>query len=303
MANAVRKFEASLLSDVKNCLGESVQWNAQDKRIYWSDIHNRALLSIAIDGSDLKSRRLPDRLGSFSFTNKKDIIIAGFSDGIYRMDINNLSRERLAPYEPIVNGSKIIRLNDGRCDRAGRFLVGGIEETALKDESRLLSMGKHEGLQTLLEGVGCSNGLGFSPDGLKMYHSDSKKSDLMVYDYNQATGLITNGQIFIQIEDGKGVPDGTAIDAEGGVWTSLFNGGEVRRYLPNRTLDMVVTLPVKKVTCACFAGDGLDQLVITTASEGFGGYEHRQEPLAGGLFILDLSQEGIKGLIESRYEI
>jgi sugar lactone lactonase YvrE len=88
----------------------------------------------------------------------------------------------------------------------------------------------------------------------------------------------------VEIPEEAGLPDGMTIDAEGHLWVALFDGGGVRRYAPDGTLDAFLELPVRKVTCCAFAGPDLGDLYITTAKEGLTPEELAAQPDAGSLF-------------------
>jgi len=112
------------------------------------------------------------------------------------------------------------------------------------------------------DGVGLSNGIGFSPDERLLYHSDSAARAIYVSDV-RGRGQVANRRIFTQVE--LGVPDGLAVDVEGGVWVAVFQGGCVARYRPDGALDRTIDVPAKAVTSLCFGGEGLKDLYIVTA--------------------------------------
>jgi sugar lactone lactonase YvrE len=107
-----------------------------------------------------------------------------------------------------------------------------------------------------------------------------------VFDYDRDAGL-TSGRVFAET---PGRPDGLTVDSEGGVWVAQSDGGEVRRYGSDGTLDAVVELPVKKVTACTFGGAALDALFVTTSRENLGA---DAEPAAGALFR---AEPGVRGL-------
>jgi sugar lactone lactonase YvrE len=138
----------------------------------------------------------------------------------------------------------------------------------------------------VLEGVTISNGLDWSPDGSLAYYNDTDTFGVDVFDYDGETGLGGRRRF---VELGEARPDGLTVDAGGGVWVALSNGGAVRRYTPEGDLDAVVELPVTKVTACTFGGPGLDQLFITTSRDGV---EPGAEPLAGSLFRAEVGVTG-----------
>ena len=155
-----------------------------------------------------------------------------------------------------------LRMNEGGCDPDGN-------------------------VQQVLDGATVSNGLEWSPDGRLAYYNDTPTHRISVFDYDEHAGL-TRRRTFADL--GDALPDGLTVDAEGGVWTALYDGGAVRRYAPDGTLDLVVEVPTPKVTACTFGGADLDELFVTTSWEGLGPDD---EPLAGSLFRV---VPGVSGL-------
>ena len=82
-------------------------------------------------------------------------------------------------------------------------------------------------------------------------------------------------RVFVEVDD-EGYPDGLCVDAEGGVWVALWEGGAVRRYDADGRLDRVVTIPTGRVTSCAFAGEEYRTLIVTTAAHG-----RARDPRAG----------------------
>jgi len=157
-----------------------------------------------------------------------------------------------------------LRANDGACDPQGRLWVGTM---ALDERAGAAALYRFDGeLRPILEGVGLSNGLGWSPDISLMYYVDSLTQRVDVFDYD---GEIANRRTFASIDADDGTPDGLAVDEEGGVWVALWGGSCVRRYAPDGALDHQVPIPGAKVTSCCFGGaDGRSLFVTTAAPDG-----------------------------------
>ena len=95
------------------------------------------------------------------------------------------------------------------------------------------------------------------------------------------TGAISNERPFLQ-GFARGLPDGSAMDAEGFLWNCRYYGNCVVRVAPDGKIDRVVEMPVKNITTCCFGGADLKTLLVTTASA--------HAPLGdryGGEFICD----------------
>jgi sugar lactone lactonase YvrE len=180
-----------------------------------------------------------------------------------------------------------LRMNEGGCDPDGRFYCGSMAYDQTPGAGSLYRLDPDGSVQQVLDGATVSNGLEWSPDGRLAYYNDTPTHRISVFDYDEHAGL-TGRRTFADL--GDALPDGLTVDAEGGVWTALYDGGAVRRYAPDGTLDLVVEIPTPKVTACTFGGADLDELFVTTSWEGLGPDD---EPLAGSLFRV---VPGVSGL-------
>jgi sugar lactone lactonase YvrE len=170
-----------------------------------------------------------------------------------------------------------VRMNEGGCDPDGRFYCGSMAYDQRPGAASLYRLDPDETVHIVLENVTLSNGLDWSPDGRLAYYTDTATHSISVFDYDPDSGL-TGRRPFVALESN---PDGLTVDAEGGVWTALYDGGAVRRYAPEGRLDAVIEIPARKVTACTFGGDRMDELFITTSREGL---EPGDDPRAGALF-------------------
>jgi D-xylonolactonase len=130
-----------------------------------------------------------------------------------------------------------------------------------------------------------------------MYYVDSPKREVYLFDYDQATGAITNQRVFVTTPEGEGVPDGMTVDAEGYVWVAKWDGGCLVRYAPHGDEDRRIKFPAKKVSSAIFGGEDYADMYVTTA----GGTDKPNEGAgAGALFRVRL---GVKGVAEFRSKV
>lgn len=291
----------TLIVDCKNQLGECVLWNTDDERVYWTDIYGQRLYSCDEDGRDLVVRELPDKLGSFAFDPDGNLL-AAFSKGLYRFELRTGRLERLTRFE-IEPELDRTRLNDGRCDRSGRFVVGGCHQGFYNPVSSVISFSGSNFRagsepRTLLRNVALTNGLAFSVDGRRMYFSDSETLVYHYYDYDQVTGTLGDRHVLARIPEGEGFVDGSAVDAQDNIWNARYYGGFVQQYRPDGSEGLRIVLPTDCPSCVCFGGERLDTLFITTARINLGPEKLKAQPAAGGLFKLRV---GVTGVPESRF--
>ena len=292
-------LDAALLLDCRCELGEGIQWRGDTQRLYWTDIHGKRFWSCDAEGGAAVTVDLPERLGSFAF-DPAGAILAAFESGLFRVDPATWRRERLSDFEP---DRPSTRYNDGRCDRQGRFLAGGMNEDGLKPSSSLTRYGAAAGVETLgvetlAAGIGCSNAIAFSPDGRRLYFADTPTRTIRAYDYDPAGGPLGRRAVFAEMAEDEGFPDGACVDAEGRLWNAQFNGARVQCFTADGERRTRVRLPVPQVTCCCFGGPALDRLYITTARENMSEEDVAAAPLSGSLFV---AEPGATGLEEVRF--
>lgn len=185
------------------------------------------------------------------------------------------------------------RLNDAKCDPAGRLYVGSMAGTDRPGAAALYRLDPDWQVSTVLTGTTISNGLGWSPDGSRMYFADSGAQCVYAFDYDVSSGLATGQRVLCALEPDQGAPDGLTVDAEGYLWVATFGGGSVRRFAPDGTPDGMLPLPVRNVTSCTFGGPELDELFITTAAIELSEAERAEQPDAGRVFHY---RPGVRGL-------
>lgn len=172
-----------------------------------------------------------------------------------------------------------IRMNEGACAPDGSFYAGQMAYDKTVGAASMFRLGADHTVRTVLKGLTISNGLDFSPDGTLAYYNDTETGRIDVFDWSAQDGL-SNRRPFATIPDG-GRPDGLTVDAEGGVWTAIANGGRVEHYTPDGRRADVIDVGAKKVTACTFGGPDLTELFITTSRENL---PEGVDPAAGSLF-------------------
>jgi sugar lactone lactonase YvrE len=202
-------------------------------------------------------------------------------EGFVRFHPGSGQRALLASVEATVATT---RMNDGKCDSRGRFWGGSMARDESPGAGGLYILDTDGTLRKALEGVGISNGIGWSPDDGKMYYIDSLTNRVDVFDFDASTGEIANRRPFANVPESAGIPDGLCVDAEGFVWVALWGGGAVHRYAPDGSLSRVIKLPVTRPTSVAFGGTDLRDLYITTARCRLTDEQAKAQPHAGALF-------------------
>jgi sugar lactone lactonase YvrE len=241
-------------------LGESACWDPASGSLYWID--SPAGLVHCLDSSGEHSCWHVGPSVGVVVPRAAGGLAVGAGDGFVALDPVTGAVTALATAEPDRPGN---RMNDGACDRAGRFYAGTMAADETPGQGALYRLDPDHGVTQLFTGVGISNGIGWSPDERLMYYVDSLAYRLDVFDYDPATGAISGRRPVASLGEGEVMPDGLAVDMEGGIWVAVWGAGQIQRYRADGQPDGVVELPAARVTSLAFTGPDLDQLCITTA--------------------------------------
>jgi sugar lactone lactonase YvrE len=171
----------------------------------------------------------------------------------------------------------IVGFNDMTTDRHGRIYVGALG--FLPTETELAGIGGDTtpaplfvidldgSIRQLHPKIKLTNGMGFSPDGTRLYHADS--GDRIVYVYDVETdGSVNNRRPFASVSEG--LPDGLAVSADGAVWVAVAHGGQVLIFAPDGSRQRRIDFPLPMVTSLCFGGDDLRDVYVVSGSDGSG---------------------------------
>lgn len=286
---------AQLLVDAQARLGECALWCERTGSLWWTDIESATLSRWhSVDGT-VQQWTLPQRVGSFALCANDARLLLGLADGIALFDP---ASGRLTDFVPLdAPPTPGLRINDGRCDRQGRFVFGLFHpaETPIGHFHRVGPDLRIERLPLPPAGVG--NSIAFSPDGTTMYYTDSPRRTIWRVDY-RADGSLGEPRTFVEFPEGDGFPDGSTVDAEGGLWNAHWTGSCIVRYDAEGRESARFALPVSRPTCPAFGGAQLDELYVTSARIGLRDAALANEPAAGGILTL---RPGWRGLPESRF--
>ena len=264
--------------------GENPCWHPLEKRFYWTDIPAGKLFrynpwdgthEICYNGRQVGGFTVqPD--GSLLLFMDRGTVALWKEGQIQRTILEELPEEQTT------------RFNDVIADPEGRVFCGTMPTK--ERPGRLYRLDPDGSIHKLLEGIGCSNGMGFSPDGQTLYYTDSPKREIYAFDYDRTTGSISHQRVLIKTEDGGGVPDGMTVDVHGDLWSTRWDGSCVVQYSPDGKEKQRILFPVKKVSSVVFGDEDYASMYFTTAG---GDKPQLNGESAGGVFRLRLP--GIRG--------
>lgn len=279
--------------DFRAAIGESPTWVADERALYWIDIKAPALHRYCPDDGSTFTWPMTSDVGGFALTTDGGAVVA-LRQGLFRLDLDSGALELLAPppFDPA-----LFRFNEGGCDAKGRFWIGvmfdPLKGSTSPQAGRLHSFTFEEGLREEPDAAELHNGMVWSGDGETLFLSHSNSGEVIAFDYDENGGLISNRRVFAKVPAELGVPDGAAIDTEGGYWMALHGGAKLCRFHPDGSIDRDIDLPVSQPTMPAFAGEDLATLYLTSASDQMSAEAKAKEPLAGGLLRLDVGSRGV----------
>ena len=282
-------IQAECVVQNSDTLGEVPIWSVRDHCLYWIDVRKPALQAYDPSTGSIKQHPMPELIGSYCERQAGGMLLA-LKSGLYLYDPNT---QELQPCLNIEPGLPNNRLNDGKCDRQGRFWVGSMNDGDRLPSGTLYRVDRDRESTPFITGITIPNSLAFSPDGKRMYFADTPTRKIMVYDFDTDTGIPHNGRVFRDMSSHPGRPDGATVDADGCLWSAEVHGSRVVHYTPDGEINQVVELPVTGITSCGFGGDDLDTLYITTATQGLSDEQRAQQPLAGALFAAHVGTKGV----------
>jgi len=275
---------AEPVGDVTAVLGEGPYWVPEDDCLLWVDIHRGQLHRTYFPWGETVTLDLGAVSAAFP-AMAGGILTAGGNRLALHLPAERGEQwsTRVIAEVPAREG---VRFNDAAVDPAGRVWVGSMHTGETEPLGQLLRLDHGGVLTVVVDGVTVSNGLGWSPDGSRMYYVDSPVCRVDVFDYDIATGRADRRRPFADLSAFDGVPDGLTVDADGCVWVAVWGGGVLRRFTPDGGQDSVIAVPVSQPTSCAFGGPGMSDLYVTTASIGLSEAELSEQPLAGRVLRL-----------------
>mmetsp|Transcript_19400 Transcript_19400/g.73321 ORF Transcript_19400/g.73321 Transcript_19400/m.73321 type:complete len:320 (-) Transcript_19400:1042-2001(-) len=299
----VNSSTVAAVCDSRSAVGEGLVWDVAKQRLVWVDIEGKRLYQWAWGSDSATVETLPERIGCVALT-ETEAVVAAFEEGFAIYLPGEGIKKRLEG-DYAQDEQKLLRLNDGKVDRQGRFVAGGFNGDGADGPDWPAAVGVFrigpDGLVKRLidEDVSCANSICFSPDGNTMYFTDSPKRKLLRFAYGDDTLCMSDGEVVADLDEigiEEGVFDGACVDAEGCIWVCICFGEKVLRIDPARKeVVQMIDVPVRRPTCPVLAGPDLDILFITSIGPGIAEQpELTKCPLSGSLFAIRVGVPGVE---------
>ena len=275
--------EIELIADYGCVVGEGPMWHPLEQCLYWLDIPMGKLFRFdPASGKHEHVYEAGEAIGGFTVQADGSLLLF-----MARGAIKTWRAGQVTTIIDEIPEERHTRFNDVIADPTGR-VYGGTMATADRP-GRLYRVDLDGSLTVMLDAVGIPNGMDFTLDLTRMYFTDSASRAIHLFDYDQATGALSNQRVWIETPRDRGVPDGLTVDSEGYVWSARWDDGALYRYTPSGEVDQRIEFPARKVSSVVFGGPDYRDLYVTTAG---GDNKAAEGPGAGALFRL---RPGIQG--------
>jgi sugar lactone lactonase YvrE len=292
-------MRAELLIDAKCELGEGSVWDAGRARLWWTDIDGRTIRRFDPITRTTDTSIPPDRTGFLAICASGRILL-GCAKALYVADVDgtSLNATKLTDLEADLPTT---RANDGRADRNGNVVFGTLDEQHPRTPiGSFYQYSAAHGLRRLnLPNCRVSNSITFSPDGRRIYFTDTPTNVIRCGDYDADAATVGRVRDFVALGPGDGHPDGSIVDADGCLWNAAWGGAVVRRFTPDGRLDRTVEIPTKNPTCPAFGGADLGTLYVTSSRQQHTADELAAAPQAGGVFSIQIP--GVRGIADTLF--
>ena len=271
-------MESELVVRTRAEVGEGPIWDPGTETLIWVDITGSAVHRFDPATGQNQCMDVGIDVGAVAVRASGGLVMAA-TDGFRALEPDG-SQTMLAEVQA---DDPSMRMNDGKCDRHGRFWAGTMayDEAAPAGLGKLYRLDPDLSVRAMVDGVSISNGIDWSPDDRLMYYIDSPTRRVDVFDFDLDDGAITNRRTLIEVDASVGFPDGMTVDANGDLWVAVWGGSRVVHFAPDGSERGMVRFPVSQTSSCAFGGSDRRDLYVTSAARGI---SEDSEPEAGSLF-------------------
>jgi len=282
--------EAKLLIDSKSPLGEGPIWDVERQVLWWTDILRGVVHCYNPADDTNRTWEIGQMVGTLVTAQSGGLVLAA-QNGFLHFDPETGATEVIVDPEPDKPEN---RFNDGKCDPAGRLWAGTMPITEDSATGSMYCLHPDGHVEKQGGDYSIPNGIVWNAEATVMYHIDSPTRRVDAWDFDNATGTISNRRTAIEIQDEGAFPDGMAMDTEGKIWVALWGGWSVVRFDPETGEELArIPMPVSRTSACAFGGPDLDELYITTAKKDITEADLEKEPLAGCVFKARVEVSGL----------
>ena len=271
-------------------LGEGPIWSQRRQALFWVDILGRKLHCFTPRGSGVRTWEFAEEISVVAEHESDDKLIVAMRHHFAWFDPATGGLEYVADAESDRPGN---RFNDGKCDARGRLWAGTMDFNGKNATGALYCLNAERQCARHLDGFAITNGPTWSLDGRTLYFTNTATACIFAFDFDPERGMLSNQRLWCKFRPEDGSPDGMTTDAQGRLWIAHWGAGCVTCHTPEGEELLRINVPASNTTSCAFGGPELSTLYITTASIELSDAQRAQQPLAGGLFEVELDVQGL----------
>ena len=241
-------------------VGEGPVWDEEHGLLWWVDIPAGLVHTSELASGHTRTLDIGEDVGAVALTTGGAVVTATAAG--FGVLTGSGHEPRLSVLSP---GH---RMNDAKCDRAGRLWAGSVARDFTVGQGALHVLRPDWSHDVVLTGLTLPNGLGWSPDDTTFYLADSMAGALYAFAFDLDSGALGDRRLLRRFAASDGLPDGLCVDSAGSLWLAMWDGGRVLHLSADGDLLDTVEVPVSRPSSCCFGGPAGDQLFVTSAAEG-----------------------------------
>lgn len=281
--------EAICVAPTSCVLGNGPVWSPSEGFLWWTDLRKAKLHRFNPLTGNTRRYDLPIRASALGLSKGRLLMAGDLQIGLYDPETEDYQRLLELPETDTPT-----RINDGRVAPDGSFWFGTCDEEGERHIGQYYRLAPDGALEPLrLDPVAISYSFSFSLDAETFYTSDTAAQEILAFDHDPATGVLSERRVLASTARAGCYPDGAAIDCDGFLWSAHWAGARIVRYAPDGRIDRVIELPVTRPTNCVFGGADLKTLFVTTARAGLSHPALDRQPMAGCLFAIDAPVPGL----------
>jgi sugar lactone lactonase YvrE len=273
--------------------GEGCVWHPQQNAVFWTDINRGLLHRHSLGTGATETWHFDQPVTAVVLTTREDLLVVILGGRIVVWDTHTHQETEVLFRLP---DWPAVRCNDARVDPAGVLWFGTMQNNVRSDGATSDVTSWQGALYSLIpggeakrwrSGFGITNTLAWSPNGETMYFGDTLANILYRGAFDPVSSRLESREIFFA-DFQRGLPDGSAMDAEGHLWNCRYGGACIVRIAPDGSIADLVETPVRNPTTCAFASIDTSTLLYTSAMDvtQFGNPE-------GSLFSLETNVRGL----------